>query len=115
MSKFRATQNEYHNGFHMTFKNGYTVSVQFNKHNYSDGGETTAEVAAWGPDRTWVKLSEDDDVRGWCSPDEVLEIMNMVASQGSTPKKGLSTFWLLYLAGFIIMTAAVIITLIIAV
>jgi len=81
MSKFRATQNEHHNGFHMTFKNGYTMSVQFGKGNYSDGGETTAEIAAWGPDRKWVKLSEHDDVRGWCSPDEVLEVMNQIANK----------------------------------
>jgi len=115
MSKFRATQNEHNNGFHMVFKNGYTMSVQFSKTNYSDGGVTTAEIAAWGPDGQWLKLSDHDDVRGWCSPDEVLEVMNMVASKGSKPKsKGLSTFWMLYLAGFIIMVAAVIITLIIA-
>ena len=81
MSKFRAAQNEDHNGFHMTFKNGYTMSVQFGKNNYSDGGETTAEVAAWGPDRKWVKLSAHDDVRGWCSPDDVLEIMNQIANK----------------------------------
>ena len=113
MSKFRATQNEFNNGFHITFKNGYTVSVQFNKRNYSDGGETTAEMAAWGPDGEWVKLSEHDDVRGWCSPDEVLEVMNMVASKGSKPKsKGLSTFWVLYLTLYIIMITTVIITLI---
>lgn len=113
MNKFKATQTEYHNGFHMTFKNGYTMSVQFGKTNYSDGGVTTAEIAAWGPDGQWLSLGEGDDVRGWCSPDEVLEIMNMVASKGSEPKnKGLSTFWKLYLIGFIIMTAAVIITLI---
>jgi hypothetical protein len=115
MSKFRATQNEHNNGFHMVFKNGYTMSVQFSKTNYSDGGVTTAEIAAWGPDGQWLKLSDHDDVRGWCSPDEVLEVMNMVASQGSKPKsKGLSTFWMLYLAGFIIMVVAVIITLITA-
>lgn len=113
MSKFRATQNEFNNGFHITFKNGYTVSVQFNKRNYSDGGETTAEIAAWGPDGEWVKLSDHDDVRGWCSPDEVLEVMNMVASKGSKPKsKGLSTFWVLYLTLYIIMITTVIITLI---
>ena len=81
MSKFRATQNEYNNGFHITFENGYTVSVQFSKTNYSDGGETTAEVAAWGPDRKWVKLSEHDDVIGWCTPNEVLEIMNQIANK----------------------------------
>ena len=81
MSKFRATQNEFNNGFHMTFENGYTISVQFSKTNYSDGGETTAEVAAWDPDRKWVQLSEHDDVRGWCSPNEVLEIMNQIANK----------------------------------
>jgi len=109
MSKFRATQNEYHNGFHMTFKNGYTMSVQFSKTNYSDGGETTAEIAAWGPDGKWMKLSEHDDVRGWCSPDEVLEVMNTVASQG---KKKMSTFEVLRLALYIALATAVIITLI---
>jgi hypothetical protein len=64
----------------MTFENGYTISVQFSKTNYSDGGETTAEVAAWGPDG-WVKLSEHDDVRGWCTPNEILEIMNQIANK----------------------------------
>lgn len=113
MSKFRATQNEYHNGFHMTFKNGYTMSVQFGKNNYSDGGETTAEIAAWGPDKKWMKLSEHDDVRGWCSPDEVLEVMNTVASQGSAPKKGLSTLEMLRLEFYIALIIAVIITAII--
>ena len=110
MSKFRATQNEHNNGFHMVFKNGYTMSVQFSKTNYSDGGVTTAEIAAWGPDGQWLKLSEHDDVRGWCSPDEVLEVMNMVASQG---KKKMSTFEVLRLAFYIALTAALIITLII--
>ena len=81
MSKFKAVQNEYHTGFHITFENGYTVSVQFGKTWYSDQGETTAEVAAWGPDRKWVKLSEYDDVRGWCTPNEVLEIMNQIANK----------------------------------
>ena len=82
MSKFRATQNEYNNGFHITFENGYTVSVQFSKTNYSDGGETTAEVAAWGPEpgQPWVKINEYDDVKGHCSPEDVLGIMNMVAN-----------------------------------
>ena len=90
------------------------MSVQFSKTNYSDGGETTAEIAAWGPDGKWMKLSEHDDVRGWCSPDEVLEVMNTVASQGSKPKsKGLSTFDMLHLAFMITLTAALIITLII--
>lgn len=112
---FSATQNEYNNGFHITFKNGYTISVQFGKGNYSDKGETTAEIAAWGPDGKWMRLGEGDTVRGWCTPDEVLDYMKLVASQGSTPKKGLSTFWLIYLAAFITLALAVIATLIIAI
>jgi|688.fasta_scaffold929499_2 hypothetical protein len=113
MIKFKATQNDWHNGFHITFKNGCTVSVQFGKGNYSDGGETTAEVAAWDQDGKWIKLSNTDDVRGWCSPDEVLEIMNQVANHGVKQPKQLSTFWMIYLAGFILMTLAMLVTLVV--
>ncbi len=81
MSNFKATQNDWNNGFHITFKNGCTISVQFHKNNYSDGGETTAEVAAWDKNGDWLKLSDTDDIRGWCTPDEVLEIMNDVAAR----------------------------------
>ena len=80
MSKFKATQNEYNNGFHMVFENGYTISVQFGKANYSDKGKTTAEVAAWDSNGEWIQLGEHDDVKGWCSPEEVVEIMNKVAN-----------------------------------
>jgi hypothetical protein len=114
MSKFKATENEWHNGFHITFKNGYTISVQFGKGNYSDKGETTAEIAAWGPDGEWMKLGEGDTVRGWCTPDEVLDYMKLVASQGSTPSKSkMSTFDVLRLEFYIALTIAVIITAII--
>jgi hypothetical protein len=44
----------YHDGFQMTFENGCTISVQFSKHTYSDGGETTAEVAAWDNKGNWL-------------------------------------------------------------
>jgi len=113
MSKFKATENEWHNGFHITFKNGYTISVQFGKGNYSDKGETTAEIAAWSPDGEWMRLGEGDTVRGWCTPDEVLDYMKLVASQDSKPKsKGLSTLGMLRLALYIALTASVIIMLI---
>jgi len=113
MSKFKATENEWHNGFHITFKNGYTISVQFGKGNYSDKGETTAEIAAWSPDGEWMRLGEGDTVRGWCTPDEVLDYMKLVASQGSTPSKSkMSTLGMLRLALYIALATAVIITLI---
>ena len=83
MKKFTARDTEWGTGFQITFDNGYTVSVQFGRGAYSDQGETTAEVAAWSsePGQPWVKLGEfEDDVRGHCSPEDVLGIMNMVAN-----------------------------------
>ena len=44
----------------MTFDNGCTISVQFSKFNYSDQGETTAEVAAWNGNGDWMMWNEDN-------------------------------------------------------
>ncbi len=76
-------------GFHVTFDNGITVSVQFGGGNYCDnrnlssfkdkGGPCkNAEVALFrGP--TWIKgwphENPNDDVQGYLSPAQVLEIM----------------------------------------
>ena len=76
-------------GFHMTFANGYTVSVQFGRENYcanrdgKDGGKSpNAEVAAWKTHGLgeWVKLGENDEVIGWQTPDQVLAIMTRIAN-----------------------------------
>jgi hypothetical protein len=58
--KFKAENNEFHHGFQMTFDNGCTISVQFSKFNYSDQGETTAEVAAWNGKGDWMMWNEDN-------------------------------------------------------
>jgi hypothetical protein len=85
-------------GFHLTFDNGWTVSVQFGPGNYSDNhhadfdylqekrppwSSTTAEVAAFKGD-TW--LGDDDkpmesgtNVRGWQTPAQVLDLLNKMA------------------------------------
>ena len=55
---FRAENNEWHHGFQMTFANGCTISVQFSKVNYSDGGKTTAEVAVWNGDGDWMTWND---------------------------------------------------------
>jgi hypothetical protein len=73
------SRDKLNNGFQITFENGHTVSVQFGKVNYCDEGITTAEVAAWGDDGEWIQLSEHDNVKGHCSPNEVLEIMNRIS------------------------------------
>jgi hypothetical protein len=77
-----------HDGFHMTFGNGFTVSVMFGKHSYSDQGETTAEVAVWDQNGDWYILNEEDnhnslikypdgsEVIGHCTSDLVASIMN---------------------------------------
>ena len=84
MSKFQINHHEGSGikmqGFKMTFNNGYTISIQFGSGNYCDEGETTAEVAVWDSNGDWVRLEPNDDVRGHCSPEEVLEVMKMVES-----------------------------------
>ena len=57
---FRAENNEWHHGFQMTFANGCTISVQFSKGNYSDGGKTTAEVAAFNSNGDWMTWNGDN-------------------------------------------------------
>jgi len=72
MNNFGITDSK---GFHLTFKNGWTISVQFGYGNYSDNyngtgdhadmrevnrvcgerGSTTAEVAVWDRDKKWVE------------------------------------------------------------
>ena len=78
-----------HDGFHMTFANGCTISIMFGKYSYSDQGETTAEVAVWDKDGNWYLLNEEDnhmsllkvpeysDVMGHCTSNMVAHIMNL--------------------------------------
>ena len=79
MSKAFTTQVDKeinHDGFQMTFSNGCTISVIFGKHTYSDGGETTAEVAAWNSDGNWM-LFQEDRLRfdQWIVLEDGIEIM----------------------------------------
>lgn len=82
-----------HQGFHMTFANGHTVSVQFGPGHYCEHHDAgfgaaekvdswsskDAECAAWDADGEWVRFEGmDDDVRPYCSADEVLEFMERV-------------------------------------
>lgn len=87
---FKITQGK---GFHMTFDNGWTASVQWGMTNYcqnyaydplrSDAevaamGSKTAEIAAWDKDGNWYNFG-DDKVKGYVTPNEVLIFLNMVA------------------------------------
>lgn len=90
-------------GFHVTFKNGYTVSVQFGPGNYCDNydrrigheeeasasdGSSTAECAVWGRDGNMIEYGDwGDTVSNRSRPADVLELLNWAASQpDSAPK-----------------------------
>lgn len=94
LAGFRITHGT---GFHMTFENGWTVSVQFGPGNYCDNYKepfpyrdervpeyesTNAECAVWGPDGQFVRWGDwGDDVSNRSTPAEVLELLNWAASQ----------------------------------
>lgn len=81
-------------GFHITFDNGVTVSVQFGGCTYSqhhnecaeykgDGNglrSVDAETAVFDKDGHWLtktyRPTADDDVFGWQSPEQVLDLLN---------------------------------------
>ena len=77
------TEKGYNDGFQMTFENGCTISVQFSKHTFSDGGQTTAEVAAWDNQGNWLMFDEDkwveiadgSDVMSYQSAGEVAKLI----------------------------------------
>lgn len=86
-------------GFHITFENGWTVSVQFGYGNYGSNYDwpgdnpsdplsrhegpvpkaATAEVAAWPAEGEWL-VFDGDTVAGHYTPAQVLELMNRVSA-----------------------------------
>ena len=92
-SKLKICDNR---GFHITFDNGVTVSVQFGYSNYCSNRDldksietqgkpntpqtsNTAEIAIWDSDDNWITQQfkdEGDTVLGWQTPEDILEAMN---------------------------------------
>ena len=88
---FRSTQNK---GFQITFENGWTISVQFGTGHYCDrrdlnaeyGNEEymstvkspNAEIAIWDKNGEWYNFGSDE-VKGYCTPDEVAEWIDKVS------------------------------------
>ena len=81
-----------HKGFHITFENGWTVSVQFGGGNYCEnydmpiGSEhqapvlksKDAEIAAWDKDGKWFDFGHDE-VNGRVDAKYVLKFMNKIS------------------------------------
>lgn len=109
MKGFRITDGK---GFHVTFDNGWTVSVQFGRGNYGDNydwpvddndyrqsnrdagqhGSNTAEIAAWKGKDHWHHFENGDTVQGHQTPAQVLALMNEISAlpalakaEGRTP------------------------------
>ena len=85
-------------GFHITFENGYTVSVQFGPGNYCDNysrdigreeeicgkdGSPNAECAVWAQDGKLIEYPgwNGDTVSNRSTPEEVLALLNWAAAQ----------------------------------
>lgn len=106
MSKgFEITNNK---GFHITFKNGITVSVQFGRGNYCANRHLsnnppevpkcpTAEIALWDASGKWItkrasraiaRKTSNDDVIGWLSPEEIAKYIRWASRQKDTHKEG---------------------------
>jgi hypothetical protein len=85
------------NGFHITFTNGYTVSVQFGPGTYSDNHgadfklyrnpefmtSNTVECAVWAGDGAMIKRPSfgGDTVGSYMTPEDMLKLMNWAAKQ----------------------------------
>ena len=99
---FRITDRK---GFHMTFPNGYTVSVQFGPYNYcehyvgwgkgmpnetklrQDWESSDAECAVWGPEGDMLKLKGwSDTVKPSMRPEEVLKLLKWAAARPEKEK-----------------------------
>ncbi|RJQ29183.1 hypothetical protein C4571_01985 [Candidatus Parcubacteria bacterium] len=84
-------------GFHMTFENGYTVSIQFGPGDYCDNydmeigeqdeaaganGSSNAEYAVWGQGGEMIQYGDwGDTVSNRSTPAQVLELLNWAANQ----------------------------------
>jgi len=84
-------------GFHIKFDNGYTVSVQFGGGSYSQNyheeisteayieqgkrGSDNAEVAVFKDGEGLIKMFDGDNVKGYQTPKEVLELLIWAESQ----------------------------------
>ena len=85
----RILNHDYMCGFHMSFENGWTISVQIGRHNYCSNKDVfhnldikpecgNAEIAAWDRNNIFYRF-ETDDVKGYVMPDEIAKFIWMVS------------------------------------
>lgn len=83
----------YKAGCHITFPNGWAVSIQWGAGNYGSNYDapidrnvqvppaSTAEIAVFSPDprEDMVRWTDGDVVQGWCTMDRVQHVLDLVA------------------------------------
>lgn len=72
-------------GFQMTFANGNTISVQFGMGNYCNNRNCSKSDCEDAEIAIWNKLDKlydfgGDEVKGYCSTDEVAYYINLAAT-----------------------------------
>lgn len=81
-------------GFHLTFANGWTISVQIGPGNYADNYSMSglpigrdanlrskcAEIAIWHLDGSWYKFADGQDIAAYVPADEVFNWINQVST-----------------------------------
>lgn len=66
------------NGFHMTFANGWTISIQQRDGSYATL-DKTVEIAAWDSEGDWHDFGQDT-VLGHVSSDDLVTWINKFAT-----------------------------------
>lgn len=78
-------------GFHLTFENGMTISVRIGESSYSHRIESAkpdlsesfnSEIAIWNKEGEWFNFGYDD-VKGYCSPDEIADWIYIVKNSNT--------------------------------
>ena len=95
LTRFVCSKDKGNHGFMMKFSNGWTISVRWGEHNYSDYKTTvhsleelesdmhkanTAECAVWDAEGTWQQFGYDT-VRGHMDSDAVAKLITEVSSR----------------------------------
>ena len=81
----------YPDGFHCTFENGWTLSVQWSEYHTCHGDGRTAEIASWpnggvdDPD-SWLWW-ESGGIKGYVTPDLLVKYMKEVSKLSPIPKE----------------------------
>jgi len=76
-------------GFHLTFSNGWTISVQFGPFNYCEHYDKNCpnpmQQETWSSEDAEIAIWHSSDlsigeVKGWCSVDDVASLITFLSS-----------------------------------